>query len=231
MLFHHPYRALVIGASGAIGAAFVEAFQHDDNCSYLESVSRSSGSGFDVTVAQSIKEQAAICASGGPYNIIVDATGALKIGGVGPEKSLSAVSVEQLTAAFQVNAIGPIMVLQQFAPLLAPSRSIYAKLSARLGSIADNQVGGWYGYRASKAALNMLLHTAAIELQRGNPSRVIAALQPGTVRSRLSSPYTSRVENLLEPAASVAGMLQAVGSLQPKRGAYFIDYRGMAIAW
>jgi NAD(P)-dependent dehydrogenase (short-subunit alcohol dehydrogenase family) len=231
MLFDHPYRALVIGASGAIGAAFVEAFKADRSCSQVECLSRSSGSGFDITDANSIEQHAAMAATAGPYNIIVDATGALQIAGAGPEKSLSALHPDQLERAFRVNAIGPIMVLQQFAPSLAPARSIYAKLSARLGSIADNQVGGWYGYRASKAALNMLLHTAAIELQRNNPELLVAALQPGTVRSQLSAPYTSRVSNLLEPAASAAGMLRALGALQPKRGAHFIDYRGVVIQW
>jgi NAD(P)-dependent dehydrogenase (short-subunit alcohol dehydrogenase family) len=115
--------------------------------------------------------------------------------------------------------------------LLAPGRSIYAKLSARLGSISDNQIGGWYGYRASKAAVNMLLQTAAIELQRVNPQLLVAALQPGTVRSKLSAPYASRVANLLEPQIAAAGLIEALGKLKPRRGAHFIDYRGREIPW
>jgi NAD(P)-dependent dehydrogenase (short-subunit alcohol dehydrogenase family) len=230
MLFDPEYRALVIGASGAIGRAFVDAFQAD-GCAHVEMISRSTGSGFDLTNPKSIERRAADAAQRGPFNIIVDATGALTIAGIGPEKSLSMLNSHQLTNAFQVNAIGAVLVLQQFAPFLASGRTIYAKLSARLGSITDNRIGGWYGYRASKAALNMLLHTAAIELQRKRPELIVAALQPGTVRSRLSQPFVSNVSNLLEPEVSVAGMLFGLGQLTAKPGAQFIDYRGTAIRW
>lgn len=231
MLFDHPYRALVIGARGSIGTAFVEAFQGDHHCACVKAVARSDQSDFDVTDQGSIERHAAACAAQGPYNVVVDATGALQINGKGPEKSLAALDTEQLDRSFRVNAIGPIMVLQRFAPLLAPGRSIYAKLSARLGSISDNQIGGWYGYRASKAAVNMLLQTAAIELQRVNPELLVAALQPGTVRSKLSAPYASRVSKLLEPQVAAAGLIEALGKLTPKRGAHFIDYRGREIPW
>jgi NAD(P)-dependent dehydrogenase (short-subunit alcohol dehydrogenase family) len=123
------------------------------------------------------------------------------------------------------------MLLRHFAPLLAPGPSIYAKLSARVGSISDNHKGGWYGYRASKAALNMLLQTAAIELQRKNPQLRVVALQPGTVRSELSRPFAAGVAQLLEPADSVAGMLAALRNLQPTSGAHFVDYQGQPIPW
>lgn len=122
-------------------------------------------------------------------------------------------------------------MLQSFAPLLAPGPSIYAKLSARVGSISDNKKGGWYGYRAAKAALNMLLHTAAIELQRKHPDLRVVALQPGTVRSNLSQPFASGVPHLLEPAESVAGMLAALQTLSPKAGAHYIDHQGQSIDW
>ena len=164
-IFSHEYKALVIGASGAIGAAFVHAFESDSSCSYVGKISRSEGSGFDLMNAESIGRQASVSGQAGPFQIILDATGALCIEGNGPEKSLSAINQDQLTQSFQVNTIGPALVLKHFAPLLSTGSSIYAKLSARVGSISDNRKGGWYGYRASKAAFNMILQSAALELQ------------------------------------------------------------------
>ncbi|MBC7376447.1 MAG: SDR family NAD(P)-dependent oxidoreductase [Burkholderiaceae bacterium] len=230
-LFAHDYRALVIGASGAIGRAFASALQQDLRCLHVQQISRAHSGGFDLLDESSIAAQAAASAGAGPYHLMVDATGALTIDGVGPEKSLAALQPERLVKAFQLNAMGPVLVLRHFAPLLAPGASIYAKLSARVGSITDNHKGGWYGYRASKAALNMLLQTAAIELQRKNAQLRVVALQPGTVRSDLSRPFSAGVDKLLEPHDSVAGMLAALQGLQPRQGAHFVDYRGQEIPW
>jgi NAD(P)-dependent dehydrogenase (short-subunit alcohol dehydrogenase family) len=230
--FESDYRALVIGAGGAIGRAFSSALQQDPHCVHVEQVSRSQGGGgFDLLDERSVAAQASASAGAGPYHLIVDATGALTIDGAGPEKSLVAVQPERLAKAFQLNAIGPLLVLRHFAPLLVPGPCIYAKLSARVGSITDNHKGGWYGYRASKAALNMLLQTAAIELQRKNAQLRVVALQPGTVRSELSRPFSAGVSRLLEPAESVAGMLATLHGLQPRQGAHFVDYQGQEIPW
>lgn len=230
-LFETDYRALVIGASGAIGRAFVDALRQDPHCAQVEVVSRSESSGFDLLDTASLAAHAAASASRGPYRLIVDATGALTIDGVGPEKSLASVQPDILAKAFAVNATGPLMVLRHFAPLLLPGHSIYAKLSARVGSIGDNRKGGWYGYRASKAALNMLLQTAAIELQRRQPELRVVALQPGTVRSNLSKPFSAGVPRLLEPAESAQGMLAALRGLDARQGAHFVDYQGNDIPW
>lgn len=230
-LFESDYRALVIGASGAIGQAFVSALQSDAKCVHLQQVSRAQCPGFDLLDESSVAAQAAACAASGPYHLVVDTTGALTIEGAGPEKSLAALQSGQLAKAFALNAIGPAMLLRYFAPLLAPGPSIYAKLSARVGSISDNHKGGWYGYRASKAALNMLLQTAAIELQRKNPQLRVVALQPGTVRSALSQPFAAGVAKLLEPADSVAGMLATLRNLRSTSGAHFVDYQGQPIPW
>ncbi len=231
ILFEHDYRALVIGASGAIGQAFTSALLQDARCVHVQQVSRAHCSGFDLSDERSIAMQAGASAAAGPYHLMVDATGALNIDGKGPEKSLATLQPEELAKAFQLNAIGPVMVLRHFAPLLAPGPSIYAKLSARVGSITDNHKGGWYSYRASKAALNMLLQTAAIELQRKNVLLRVVALQPGTVRSELSRPFSAGISQLLEPADSVAGMLAALRGLQPRQGAHFVDYQGREIPW
>ena len=230
-LFECDYKALVIGATGAIGGAFVEAFQADVNCRHIEIVSRSHSTGFDLLNAESIQQQAEACRAAGPYQIIIDATGALTMSGVGPEKSLASLRQEILMQNFQINAIGPALVLRHFAPLLAAGPSIYAKLSARVGSISDNTKGGWYGYRAAKAALNMLLQTAAIELQRKNPELRVVALQPGTVKSNLSKAFSNSVPHLLEPAESVAGMLSALKKLTSKSGAHYVDHKGEHIDW
>jgi len=225
------YKALVVGSSGAIGGAFAQAFFLDPQCTHVELVSRGSQSNFDITNHESISAQATLSSAQGPYEIIIDATGAIAINGVGPEKALHNVRPDQLMQSFLVNAIGPAMVLRYFSPLLASGSSVYAKLSARVGSITDNGKGGWYGYRSSKAALNMLLQTAAIELQRKNPNLCVVALQPGTVKSKLSEPFVNNSVALLEPRESVAGMLIALRALQPKSGAYFLDHKGLEIPW
>ena len=230
-LFDADYKALVMGASGAIGGAFVAAFQADPHCTYVAQVSRSQSVGFDLLNEASIQQQAEACRASGPYHIIIDATGALTIDGVGPEKSLASLREDTLMKNFHINAVASVLVLRHFAPLLASGPAVYAKLSARVGSISDNTKGGWYGYRAAKAALNMLLQTAAIELQRKNADLRVVALQPGTVRSNLSQAFASSVAHLLEPAESVAGMLSALKILTPKSGAHYVDYKGEHIAW
>ena len=225
------YKALVIGASGAIGGAFVQAFHSDPLCTHVELISRGPQSGFDLMNEESIRAQATLSQAHGPYHLIIDATGALAINGVGPEKALSSLNPDHLMQTFLINTIGPAMVMRYFSPLLAKGSSVYAKLSARVGSITDNKKGGWYGYRSAKAAMNMILQTAAIELQRKNPDLRVVALQPGTVKSRLSQAFTSYSINVLEPQESVTGMLDALKALQAKPGAYFLDYQGLEIPW
>lgn len=225
------YKALVVGSTGALGQAFAKLLAQDSSCAEVVGVARSANQGFDLEDPQSIEQLGKTLADKGPFHVIVDATGALTIDGVGPEKALARLDALALQRSFAINAIGPALLLKQLAPLLGSGDAIYAKLSARVGSIADNQKGGWYGYRAAKAALNMLLQTAAIELQRRNPQLRIVALQPGTVRSRLSQPFEAGVPHLLEPDASVAGMMQAMRDLPSRTGAYFIDYRGQQIPW
>ncbi len=229
--FPSDYKALIIGASGAIGQAFAEYLKRDLACSEVVEVSRATTPHFDLEDPASIERLGSALGTRGPFHLIVDATGALTIDGTGPEKALARLAHETLQRSFAINAIGPALLMRQLAPMLASGDAIYAKLSARVGSIADNKKGGWYGYRASKAALNMLLQTAAIELQRRNPNLRIVALQPGTVRSRLSQPFEAGVPQLLEPGESVAGMMQAMFGLSAKAGAHFIDYRGEAIPW
>ncbi len=222
------FRALIVGASGAIGQAWVRYLRQDPACSEVVGVTRAT---FDLEDESSIERLGRALADRGPFHLIIDATGALTIAGRGPEKSLAMLDGEALRRSFAVNTIGPALLLRSLAPLLAKGDAIYAKLSARVGSISDNRKGGWYGYRASKAAMNMVLQTAAIELQRRNPRVRVVALQPGTVRSRLSKPFEKGVEHLLEPDESVAGLMHALRALPTKTGAHFIDYQGQDIPW
>ena len=224
------YRALVIGASGAIGSALLRQLQHDPRCTAVIGVSRQSSPGLDLLSEASIAACAQALAVQGPFHLVVDATGALTVNGRGPEKRLDELDATHLLDALQLNAVGPGLLLKHMAPLLASGqRVIWGKLSARVGSIEDNRKGGWYGYRAAKAALNMLLQTAAIELARRRPLAVVAALQPGTVQSALSQPFVGN--DALPPEESAQRLLAVLDALQPTGRAQFVDHQGQSIPW
>ena len=224
-------RAVVLGASGALGGAFVEALCASPQFSEVLALSRSSTPAFDLDNEASIAHCAHQVGRGGQVHWLIEATGALEIDGVGPEKRLDAISAQGLMRAMQINAIGPALLMKHFIPLLASDvPTVYATLSARVGSIEDNRKGGWYGYRAAKAARNMLLQTAAIEASRRRPLAVFAALQPGTVRSKLSGPFVAP-SDAMAPESSAAQLLQVLQSLQPTGRAQFMDYQGKCIPW
>lgn len=225
------FRALVLGSSGTIGGGFVMALAGMSRCAAVVCLSRQQSPSLVLEDESSILACAQWAAPQGPFHLIVDATGALTIDGQGPEKRLTLVSASGLRRAFEVNAIGRALVLKHFMPLLAlKERVIFAVLSARVGSIEDNRLGGWYGYRASKAAGNMFLQTAAIESYRTRPLAVFAALQPGTVVSALSAPFQAGHQTLTAET-SVAGMLAALDGLEARPQAWFIDYQGQPIPW
>ena len=222
------YRALVIGASGSIGRAFVQALRAEPRCSDVQAIRR--GEPIEWDLADQVSLEALALQVQGPLHLVVDASGALTIDGHGPEKRLQELDANRLLRSVQVNAVGPALLLRHLSPLLARGeRVIWAKLSARVGSIEDNHKGGWYGYRAAKAALNQLLQTAAIEISRQRPLAVVAALQPGTVRSSLSAPFVG--SDALAPETSVQGLLQALDAAPATGRAVFLDHRGQPIAW
>ncbi|WP_396434109.1 SDR family NAD(P)-dependent oxidoreductase [Limnohabitans sp.] len=224
------YRALVVGATGAIGAALLQQLQADPRCAAVVGVSRQSSPGLDLLSEPSIQACAQALAGQGPFHLVLDATGALTLNGRGPEKRLDELEATHLLNALHLNAVGPGLLLKHFAPLLASGqRVIWGKLSARVGSIQDNRKGGWYGYRAAKAALNMLLQTAAIELSRRRPLMVVAALQPGTVQSALSQPFVG--QDALHPDDAAARLLSVLDALQPTGRAQFVDHQGQCIPW
>ena len=236
----HGYRALVMGASGALGHAFVNAISQDPRCAEVIPVARTDAIGagngvqerdlpaWDLRDEASLKALAA--ALTGPFHLVIDATGALTLDGRGPEKRLADVDANGLVNCLQVNAIGPLLLLRHLSPLLARGeRAVWGKLSARVGSIEDNHKGGWYSYRMSKAALNQGLQTAAIELARQRPSLIVAALQPGTVRSNLSQPFVG--DAAMAPEDAVRGLLTALDGLEPHGRAHFVDHASLPIPW
>ncbi len=225
------YTALVVGASGTLGKAFRDALAADPACSAVLELSRSSHASFDLTCPDTIKASVAAMAAAKPFSLVIDATGVLSTRDGGPEKSLAALESAALHELMQINAIGPLLLLRELAPFLARERCLYGKLSARVGSISDNRLGGWYSYRASKAALNMLLQTAAIELQRRLPNLVVAAMQPGTVVSPLSRRFVSAATPTVTAEQSAQGLLGALDARAVAPGACFIDYRGALIPW
>ena len=167
----------------------------------------------------------------GTWHLIVVATGMLTGPTGGPEKRLTELNAAHLAASFATNTIGPALALAHFAPQLAKGeRSLLAVLSAKVGSIGDNRLGGWYSYRASKAALNMLLKTAAIEMARTHPQAVLAALHPGTVDSALSAPFRGGQIGRA-PAAAAQDLLAVLDSLQPQNSGGFWAYDGQRLPW
>jgi len=223
------YHALVIGASGGIGKAVCAAIEADPRCGGLETLSRRAD-GLEIADEASVAE-AAQRFSGQSFDLIVCATGALHIDGAGPEKTIRALDAEVMARQFSVNAIGPALLLKHFLPLMTRDRrAIFACLSARVGSIGDNHIGGWMSYRASKAALNQILRTAAIEARRKNPLLSLAALHPGTVATPLSEPYAGN--NRRVAAEEAAGnMLSALNGIAEGETGIFLAYDGSRIEW
>ena len=220
--------AVVIGAGGAIGAALADALEQSGQ-SVLR-LSRRTNPALDLLDDASIAAAAAFAGPG--LRLVVDATGFLHGGGMMPEKKLAQLDPAQLAHSFAVNAIGPALLMKHFLPRLARDLpAVFATLSARVGSIADNRAGGWYGYRASKAALNQLVRTAAIELSRSHARAVCVALHPGTVESGLSAPFAKTGLDVQSPTIAAARLLDVLARLRPEQSGLLLDYRGDAIAF
>ncbi|MGB8621971.1 MAG: SDR family oxidoreductase, partial [Paracoccaceae bacterium] len=183
----------------------------------------------DVTDEASVA--AALRALGGAFDLIFVATGALAAPGDAPEKSLGALEPAVMRAQFAVNAIGPAMVLKHSVRLLPRDRrAVFAVLSARVGSIGDNGLGGWYSYRASKAAVNQIVHTGAIELSRSHRHAICVALHPGTVRTPFTADYLGR-HPAVAPEAAAANLLDVIDGLTPAESGGFYDWAGKPVPW
>ncbi|WJY18451.1 SDR family NAD(P)-dependent oxidoreductase [Alteriqipengyuania flavescens] len=168
-----------------------------------------------------------------PPELVIAATGVLTLsGGRGPEKSLRAVEPDVMATAFALNTIGPALIAKHVLPTFPrQGRHVFAALSARVGSIGDNRIGGWHSYRASKAALNMLIRNFAIELGRTRPEAVVVGLHPGTVDTSLSQPYQGNVpdEQLFSPERSAGHLLDVLGKLGPGDSGSVFDWKGERI--
>lgn len=158
---------------------------------------------------------------------MIDATGILSDARMQPEKALRALDPALMARSFAINAIGPTLLMKHFLPLLPRDRrSAFATLSAKVGSVADNRLGGWYSYRASKAALNQLVRTASIELRRTHPQAICVAIHPGTVATRLSQPFQKSGLEVLTPARAAAELIEGLDRITPGDSGGFFDRHG-----
>ena len=215
--------AVIIGASGGIGAALADALAEED-----ATVRRFSRPELDLTDEASI---AAAAASVGTPDLVVVATGLLHDGERGPEKALRDLDPAWLAEQYAINAIGPALVAKHFLPVMPRSgRSVFAVLSARVGSISDNRLGGWYGYRASKAALNQFVRTLAVVDKRRNDRGIVVALHPGTVDTRLSQPFRQSGRDIFTPGRAAVQLLDVLDGLKPQDSGKFFAWDGTEIA-
>lgn len=219
-------RALVIGSSGAIGGALVQGLKTQG---YVTTGLSRSGDGLDVTDPSAVER--ILKSQDGPYDRIIVASGGLEIAGVGPEKTIRAIDANAMASQFALNAIGPALVLKHAHRLLPRNApSVVAVLSARVGSIGDNRLGGWISYRAAKAAVNQIVHTSAIELARTHKQVCCVALHPGTVQSNLTQKYAARHATVTPPEAA-ANLMRVIDGLTPADTGLFFDWAGKRVDW
>ena len=228
-----PFNALVVGATGGVGAALPAALRDDPRCADLAALSRSTTPPIDFDRLDTLPAAYDALADRAPFHLIIDATGVLEDHAAFPEKALRQLTPESLARAFHVNAVGPALLLKHLHPLLPRrERCVFATLSARVGSIDDNRLGGWYGYRASKAALNQLLRTASIEIKRRHKGATCLALHPGTVHTPLSEDYVAHTRHeVFSPSRAASLLLQVIHAAAPEQNGAFLAYDGSTIPW
>jgi len=239
--FGTDLQVAVIGATGGIGAAFLRNLTDSDSVSRIFAYSRQKirpendkmeSFSLDITQEESIKTALGDKNAPKTLDIIINATGILHNKAVQPEKSLKDIDFDRFQHIYAVNTIGQALIMKHFLPLLPrEKRGVYGVLSARIGSISDNQIGGWYAYRSSKAALNMLIKTAAIEMGRRYKQCVIVGLHPGTVDTNLSKPFQGFVPDhkLFTPDYAAQRMLQTLDGLVPSDSGKIFAYDGREI--
>ena len=224
--------AIVIGANGGIGGALAERLAGSDRFVVTLGLSRSSTPAIDLGDEASIAAAAAHAREMGPVRLLVIATGFLHDERFSPEKSRRDLDPAHMAHAFAVNTIGPALVLKHFLPLLPRSgKSVVAAISAKVGSIGDNRLGGWYSYRAAKAALNQIIRTAAVELGRSHPEAVCIAMHPGTVDTALSRPFSKAGLAVQSPDEAASAILTSLNALAPEASGGFFDRSGTPLPW
>jgi len=230
--------AVVIGSSGAIGRALLARLRSDPRFAEVIGLARGGGDPSGVPSID-LRDEASIAAAaqhvagrGLDLRLVFDATGVLHDEEMQPEKTWRHLDPAKLARSFAVNAIGPALLMKHFLPLLPrDGRALFATLSARAGSIGENAIGGWYGYRASKAALNQLVRTAAAELARGRKQALCVALHPGHVESRLSAPFGAGGNPTFSPDEAAQKLLAVLDGLTPADNGGFFDQGGNTIPW
>lgn len=218
-------RALVIGASGGIGTALCTALA--TNGCEVTRLSRAAD-GFDITDPESV--EGAMNGVRAPFDTVLIASGILAPEGARPEKSLAEIDAENMARVMAVNAIGPALVLQNLPRLLPQdARCAVGVLTARVGSIGDNHMGGWYSYRAAKAAANQIVRTAAIEIARKRKKAIIVSLHPGTVETSFTKAYPGHPK--VAPSDAAANLIAVLDQLTPAQNGGFFDWAGKPVPW
>lgn len=224
--------AVVFGAGGGIGGALLARLRGEPAFRAAIGFGRTTLPPIDLEDEASLATAAAQAAEAGPMRLVVDATGFLHDARQRPERSWRDLDAAALARAFALNATGPALIMKHVLPLLPRTgKAVFATLSARVGSIGDNRLGGWYGYRASKAALNQIVRTAAIEQRRRWPDALCLALHPGTVESPLSSPFARGGLVIQTPAEAAARLLGVIDALGPGDSGGFFGHDGAPVPW
>ena len=225
--------AVVIGASGGIGAALHAALVDEAAYAPVHALSRSGEAPIDITDEASVAAAAARIAAGPPPSLVILATGLLHDARHGPEKSYRDFDPAWLETVLRVNAIGPALVAKHLLPLMPrQGRTVFAVLSARIGSISDNRLGGWYCYRMAKAALNQLVRTLSVEERRRNDRAILVGLHPGTVDTALSKPFQANVRpgTLFTPDRAASQLLDVIDGLGVTDSGKLFDFEGKEVA-
>lgn len=224
--------AVVFGAGGGIGAALVAAIRAADRFQHVVEFGRSTSPPADLLDEASLERAAAFAGDLGELRLVIDATGFLHDDRQRPEKNWLQLDPVKLARSFALNAIGPALIMKHVLPRFPRSgKAVFATLSARVGSIGDNRLGGWYSYRASKAALNQLVRTAAVELARRSPYALCIALHPGTVATALSAPFTATGLEVHRPPVAAHHLLAVIDQLTRDANGGFFDWRGQPVPW
>lgn len=221
---------MVIGAGGGLGHALATVLETAGHT--VLRLGRHTVPALELLDEASIAAAASWAAEAGDVRLVLDATGFLHDERYRPERSWRELDPAHIAHSFAVNAIGPALLMKHFLPILPrEGRAVFATLSARVGSIGDNRLGGWYSYRASKAALNQLVRTAAVELRRHNRAAICVALHPGTVATPLSAPFGKAGLNTRPPDVAATELAVVIDALRPEQTAGFFDHHGLPIEW
>ena len=227
---------VVIGSTGGIGSALVRALNAALPEGQVLALSRSSVPALDLLQEESLSRAAAFIAqqsqaTGRRLRLVINATGTLHKPHP-PEKSWTQLDAAVMAQVFAINTLGPALLMKHLLPLLPrEGKAVFATLSAKVGSIGDNRLGGWYSYRASKAALNQMVRTAAIELRRRRPEALCVALHPGTVETGLSTPFAKTGLDVVSPALAASRLLQVIDGLAASDSGGFFNHDGAALPW